>query len=56
VVFFSYDVRDPACVIRAVHLIPAFEHGRTTELLGPSIARGDNQALTEDWRYYYVNR
>jgi len=28
---------DPACATRAVHLIPAFEHGRTAELLGPSI-------------------
>jgi len=46
---------DPACVIRAVHLIPAFEHGHTAELLGPSIGRRDN-TQTEDWCFYYVNR
>ena len=47
---------DPANVIRAVHLIPAFAHGQTDELLlGPSIARHD-QKSTMDWKYYYVNR
>ena len=46
---------DPRYVIRGCHLIPTFAHGRTNELLGPSIARGD-PTETEDWRYYYIDR
>ncbi|KAF8501973.1 hypothetical protein JB92DRAFT_2658525, partial [Gautieria morchelliformis] len=46
---------DPANVIRAIHTILAFAHGRTTELLGPSIARRD-ATQSDDWRYYYVNQ
>ena len=44
----------PEQVIRGVHLIPAFHHGKTTEYLEPSIVRppSDND---EDWVYYYVN-
>jgi hypothetical protein len=45
---------DPIDVIRGCHLIPAFHHGRTDELLPPSVARlpADND---EEWLYYYVN-
>lgn len=61
----AFGFLDPAVVIRAAHLIPAFAHGRTMELLqGPSIARqytvekdtydADTLATT-DWTYYYVN-
>jgi hypothetical protein len=47
---------DPANVIRTVHLIPAFAHGQTNELLpGCSIARRDPTSA-QDWQYYYVNR
>jgi hypothetical protein len=46
---------DPANVIRAVHLIPAFAHGRTDGLLGPSIARRDSTSSL-DWKFFYVNR
>lgn len=46
---------DPAHVVRACHLIPAFAHGRTTELLGPSIARTNPDEM-DDWLYYYVGR
>ena len=46
---------DPRYVIHGCHLIPAFAHGQTNELLGPSIARGD-PTETEDWRYYYIDR
>ena len=47
---------DPAYIIRAVHLIPAFAYGQTDELLlGPSIACHDRKS-TVDWKYYYVNR
>lgn len=45
---------DPAEVIRGVHLIPAFTHGKMSELLEPSIAcpQKDNN---EDWQYFYTN-
>jgi hypothetical protein len=58
----AFGFIDPAQVIRAVHLIPAFHHKRTDELLpGPSIARqytGDDDSDGKDetdWRYFYVN-
>ncbi|KAK7042827.1 GLOBIN domain-containing protein [Favolaschia claudopus] len=47
---------DPAEIVRAVHLIPAFHYGRTTELLGPSIARHFDDENQEDYEYYYVNQ
>jgi len=43
---------DPAHVIRGCHLIPAFELGRTVELLPPSVARdraGDWAAFNVNW-------
>ena len=48
----AFGVVDPAHVIRACHLIPAFHHGLTTEYLSVSSARDD----TGDWKYFYVNR
>lgn len=50
----SFSFVNPAEVIRGIHLIPAFAHGKTAELLGPSIARlqKDND---EDWQFFYVN-
>jgi hypothetical protein len=49
----AFGFLNPADVIRGVHMIPAFAHGTTSELLGPSIVRqpSDND---EDWLYYYV--
>lgn len=46
---------DPDQVIRGVHLIPGFEHGRTDTRLGPSFGcdmEGDNT----DFKYFYVNQ
>jgi hypothetical protein len=43
---------DPEHVIRGCHLIPAFELGRTFELLPPSVARdkaGDWKAFSVNW-------
>ena len=46
---------DPAHVIRATHLIPAFAFRETEDLLGPSkIARREIDG-DEDWRFYYVS-
>ena len=50
----AFGFVDPADVVRAVHLIPRFSIGQTSDLLGPSIARSllDQD---EDWVRYYVN-
>jgi hypothetical protein len=50
----AFGFLDPQEVIRAVHLMPAFAHGKTTELLGPSVARQPKDGPA-DWQYYYVN-
>ncbi len=43
----------PESVLRAVHLIPAFAHGRSDNgMRGSTIARSDD--LEDDWRYLYV--
>ena len=52
---------DPADVLHACHIIPAFAHGQTDELLSPSLAHGEHAKLDRllkenmDYRYYYVN-
>ena len=48
----AFGFIDPAEVIRGVHLIPAFAHGKTDRLFGPSIAcplKDEDQ----DWQYFY---
>lgn len=49
----AFGFIDPAQVIRACHLIPAFALNMTTTLLGPSSARDNPRG---DWTNYYVNR
>jgi hypothetical protein len=51
----AFGFLDPQHVVRGVHLIPAFAHGRTEMLLPPSIARSTSDD-NEDWTFYYVNR
>lgn len=36
---YAFGFLNPKEVIRGVHLIPAFEHGQTSELLPPSVGR-----------------
>ncbi|OSC99224.1 hypothetical protein PYCCODRAFT_1416437 [Trametes coccinea BRFM310] len=44
---------DPREVIRGAYIMPAFAHGMTSDLLGPSrLARRD--AADSDYEYYYV--
>lgn len=50
----TFGFLNPNEVIRGVHLIPAFAHGRTSDYLAPSIARQPCEN-NEDWVYYYVN-
>ena len=45
----AFEFIDPLDVIRSVHMIPAFAHGKISEL-GNSVAADDD----EDWLYYYV--
>ena len=53
----AFGFLDPDSVVRGVHLIPAFAHSPTDELLGPTFARrkGDSCGDDSDWRFYYVN-
>ena len=48
----TFDFVDPSHVIRACHLIPAFNLGRTYDLLEPSFVRDPKG----DWYAYYANR
>ncbi|KAK7689177.1 hypothetical protein QCA50_007868 [Cerrena zonata] len=46
---------DPADVVRAAHLIPAFAHGKTDCYLPPSQAARSPSENDKDWTYQYVN-
>ncbi|KAK1235189.1 hypothetical protein PQX77_001594 [Marasmius sp. AFHP31] len=58
-----FDFIDPACVIQASHIIPAFEYNTTDDLLRhDSMARvyeeydeGQYVKEDQDYRYYFVN-
>ncbi|KAJ3573454.1 hypothetical protein NP233_g2424 [Leucocoprinus birnbaumii] len=53
---YAFSFLDPSLVVRAAHLIPAFNGGRTSRLLpyqGRTEARGDGEK--DDWVNYYVN-
>ncbi len=49
----AFGFVDPARVVRACHLIPAFAHGKTTQLVRSSQTR---DTLSGDWVNYYVSR
>lgn len=49
----AFGFIDPSDVIRAVHLIPVFKLGTSSELLPPSIARHEDEG-DEDYVRYYV--
>nr|GAT56679.1 predicted protein [Mycena chlorophos] len=50
----AFGFLNPDALLRGVHLIPAFKHGRTKDLMPKSIARRESEG-DEDWRYYYAN-
>jgi hypothetical protein len=53
---FAFGFLDPANVIRGSHMVPAFNNGRTNDLLEtrePSAARHVSEI--DDWLNYYVN-
>lgn len=47
---------NPACVLRACHLIPAFAFGRIDNGDIPAHSVALDDAEDGDWRFYYVNR
>ncbi|KJA14075.1 hypothetical protein HYPSUDRAFT_107425, partial [Hypholoma sublateritium FD-334 SS-4] len=50
----AFGFLDPDEVIRAVHLIPAFRFGKTSNLFSEeSLGRAPGEF--EDWKYFYVN-
>ena len=58
----AFGFLDPEIIIRSVHLIPAFNYGKTSEFLPKSIVRPlpkkssrGNGEDDEDYWYYYVN-
>ncbi|PPQ73389.1 hypothetical protein CVT24_008509 [Panaeolus cyanescens] len=51
----AFGFIDPANVIRAVHLIPAFHHGHTKGLLGASDLARQPEEEDSDWNFFYVN-
>ena len=50
----AFGFLDPKEIVRAVHLMPAFAHGKTKSLLGPSIVRHPKDQ-DQDWQYFYVD-
>lgn len=50
----AFGFADPAHIVRGVHLIPAFAHGETSRLLGPSNYARRFQDDDEDWKYFYI--
>jgi hypothetical protein len=51
----AFGFLDPQDIIRGVHLIPAFNDGRTVDLLPPSAIARPRSSDHEDWKYFYVN-
>ncbi|THV06114.1 hypothetical protein K435DRAFT_849214 [Dendrothele bispora CBS 962.96] len=59
----AFGFIDPAQIIRAVHILPCFTHGRTEEYLpAESVGRvyqtfdnGQYSVEESDWKYYYIN-
>ena len=50
----AFGFMDPIHVIRGSHLLPAFVHGQTANLLGPSVIRREED-VNYDWMRYYVD-
>lgn len=52
---FAFGFIDPSLVLRGCHLIPAFEDGRTAELLSTTgVSEARPSGGQDDWRYYHV--
>lgn len=51
----AFGFLDPSLVIRGCHLIPAFNEGRTADLLTASLTAGRPIGEVDDWVSFYVN-
>src|ERR1700723_3293694 len=61
----AFGFIDPKNIVRGVHLIPGFAHGKTQDLLPRSVGRPcfeqdgtegqENDTTDDDWCCYYVN-
>lgn len=51
----AFGFLDPQEIIRGVHLIPAFHHGQSSDLLPPSMIARPASDKDQDWNYFYVN-
>jgi hypothetical protein len=50
----AFGFLDPDVIIRGIHLIPAFQLGKTDELLPHSFVQHKVDS-NQDWVYFYVN-
>ena len=51
----AFGFLDPSLVVRATHLIPAFNDGQTAELLATSLTAGQPPGETDDWVSFFVS-
>lgn len=51
----AFGFLDPSLILRGCHLIPAFNEGRTAELLTVSHSAGRAPGETDDWSAFFVN-
>ncbi|KZV98181.1 hypothetical protein EXIGLDRAFT_607198 [Exidia glandulosa HHB12029] len=50
----AFGFLDPASILRACHLMPAFSQGRTSELLPHETSIARREGESDDWENYYV--
>lgn len=51
----AFGFLDPSLVIRGCHLIPAFNEGRTSDLLTAILTAGRPAGEADDWVAFFVN-
>ncbi|TFK38281.1 hypothetical protein BDQ12DRAFT_698836 [Crucibulum laeve] len=53
---YAFGFLDPEHVICGIHLIPAFSHGCTVDILPPSTTARTESEGDKDWQYFYVGQ
>ena len=51
---YAFGFLNPACVVRASHIIPAYAHGQMRDLLPPSVCARRRDEGDMDYMYYYI--
>ena len=51
---YAFGFVDPASVLRASHVIPAYAHGQIRSLLPPSVCARRREEKDLDYMYYYI--